>query len=373
MVPISRRPAAAAVLAFVLPFAAVAAFAGPPSPAPAKFVRAVWGHPGQFGTDRDAAVAKMRQVLDGYVKAGIDTVIMCVKTTSGAVYYRSAAAVMDPAWSWDFFDEFHREARARRIDVHPWFCVFTESSLLGAVRQHPEWLIRNKDGEIRAAVNPALPEVRAYERGLMLELVKRYPDLGWVHLDYIRFPCDPVEPYFSLDPATFKLFQAHSGVDLAAVKAHDSGNMIWNEWLEWNRDQVTTFVRELRDGLKAEGRPGVKISAAVFPDAVDAAVLIGQDWAGWAREGLVDMLCPMLYTNHAEYFRKFSARAVEAGRGHCPVCLGIGIGTSHNQNTPEGMAAQMAVARELGADGVVFFSGGSLTPPFMEKLETIGR
>lgn len=56
-------------------------------------------------------------------------------------------------------------------------------------------------------------------------------------------------------------------------------------------------MRELKEALAGTGRQ-VKIGAAVFPDAANARVLIGQDWAEWARRGLVDMLCPMLYTRH---------------------------------------------------------------------------
>jgi uncharacterized lipoprotein YddW (UPF0748 family) len=366
----SKRTLARLSLLALAGLSAVAAGqASAANPPPAR-IRGVWMHPGQFGPDRTAALEKIRATLDAYEAAGIDTVIMLVKDTAGYVYYPSRIALRPPQWeAWDFFGEFLAEARSRKMTVHAWFCVFPESSVLGAVREHPEWLIRSPRREIVAAANPALPEVRAYERSLMMEVVARYR-LDWVHLDYIRFPCEPTEPFFSFDAETLRLFQEYSGVDLAAVKAHDSGNMIWNEWLSWNRDQVTRFVRELRESLRAFGW-SVRISAAVFPDEANARVLIGQDWAAWAREGLVDMLCPMLYTNHAAFFEKFTRRAVEVGRGLCRVCPGIGIGTSHNQNTPDGMAEQMRIGRDLGADGVVFFSGGSLKEPFLEKLKAI--
>jgi len=118
------------------------------------------------------------------------------------------------------------------------------------------------------------------------------------------------------------------------------------------------------------GRP-VKVSAAVFPAADKAKVLVGQDWEAWANMGLVDMLCPMLYTNHAGFFEKYSRRAIAIGKGHCLVCPGIGIGTSHNQNTPEGMLEQIAISKRLGGDGVVFFSSSSLTSDFLQKLKAV--
>jgi uncharacterized lipoprotein YddW (UPF0748 family) len=336
-----------------------------------KPVRGVWLHPGYFGAEKGAALEKIRATLEAYEKAGINTLIVLVKNTSGHLYYASDIGVRDGAWEWDFFEAFLAEARRRKMDVHPWFCVFPETSLLGQVREHPEWLIVGPGREMVRSVNPALPAVRAYEIGLMTEFVRKY-DVDWVHLDYIRFPCEPDEPYFSHDAETLKLFQRDTGVDFAALMAKDSGNPSWNAWLEWNRDQVTRFLLELREALKATGRK-VRISAAVFPDAANAAVLIGQDWAAWAVQGLVDMTCPMLYTNDTGMFERLLKRAVSYGRGRSLVCAGIGIGTSHNRNTPEGMLEQMAAAREAGADGVIFFSGSSLTQPFLDRLASARR
>jgi len=332
-------------------------------------VRGVWLHPGFFGAAQKEAGAKIPAVLDAYVRAGIDSLFILVKNTTGHVYFRSEIGVADPAFDYDFFDLFLTEARKRKMTVHAWFCVFPEAAILGEVRRHPEWLIRDKERRFVTTANPALPAVRQYEISLMLELVRRYP-VDWVHLDYIRYPCDPIEPNFSFDGETLRLFKEFSGVDLLQVKAHDTGNIFWNAWLEWNRDQVTQFMRELREGLRAAGRR-VEVSAAVFPDPVNAAVLIGQDWPRWAAEGLVDMLCPMLYTNHLDFFKREVGRAMEAAKGRCLVCPGIGIGTSHNQNTPEGMVEEMRISRELGAAGVVFFSGFSLGEPFLERLRNL--
>lgn len=343
--------------------------AGPPS-APKAFVRGVWAHPGTFGPDLNKALPAIREALDGYVRAGIDTVMLLVKGTDGRVYFKTSIGVPDPAYNWDFLGVFLKEASARHITVHPWFCVFPEEGLHGQVREHPEWLIVSPGNEMVGTVNPALPEVRRYELSLMLEVVRNYP-VDWIHLDYIRFPCSPAETYFSFDARTRAMFKEYSGVDPADIKARDSGNMMWNEWLEWNRARVTDFVVELREALKTAGRP-IRISAAVFPDAGNAAVLIGQDWADWAARGLVDMLCPMLYTNNQAFFADFVRRAVAVGRGRCLVCAGIGLGTSHNQNTPDGMVRQIETALKLGTDGFILFSSSSLGPEFLARL-TAGK
>ncbi len=386
---------------------------GLPASALKPWVVGVWMHPGMFGREKEAAVEKMRQTLDEYLKSGINSLFMLVKNTTGHVYYESEIGVKDPAYDWDFFGLFLEEARERGMEVHPWFCVFPEAALLGQVREHPDWLIVGPGREMVRNVNPALPEVRAYEISLMTELARKY-GVDWIHLDYIRFPCEPTEPYFSHDARTRKLFLEETGIDFNALKARDSGNPYWNVWLEWNREQVTRFVRELRAELGKTGRQ-VKISAAVFPDPDNARVLIGQDWLEWGRQGLLDMLCPMLYTNDLPLFERLTKRALAARRIEAQaglvdtagaglvkgatasqvkgsgttkkeniaavqvrttrgvlVCPGLGIVTSHNQATPEIMLEEIRLAREAGADGVVFFSGGSLKEDFLRALARAG-
>lgn len=386
---------------------------GLPASALKPWVVGVWMHPGMFGREKEAAVEKMRQTLDEYLKSGINSLFMLVKNTTGHVYYESEIGVKDPAYDWDFFGLFLEEARERGMEVHPWFCVFPEAALLGQVREHPDWLIVGPGREMVRNVNPALPEVRAYEISLMTELARKY-GVDWIHLDYIRFPCEPTEPYFSHDARTRKLFLEETGIDFNALKARDSGNPYWNVWLEWNREQVTRFVRELRAELGKTGRQ-VKISAAVFPDPDNARVLIGQDWLEWGRQGLLDMLCPMLYTNDLPLFERLTKRALAARRIEAQaglvdtagaglvkgatasqvkgsgttkkeniaaaqvrttrgvlVCPGLGIVTSHNQATPEIMLEEIRLAREAGADGVVFFSGGSLKEDFLRALAGTG-
>ncbi len=244
------------------PLAALAAQAVPTAVGPE--IRAVWAHPGQFGPDPAQARAKMREAMDEWSRAGIDTVIMLVKTTSGLVYWPSKIADRDPAYAgYDLLGLLIEEAGRKTIAVQPWFCVFNEGAIPGPFRKHPEWLIRSPEGEMVGVANPALPEVRDYERSLMLEVAAAYP-VDWIHLDYIRYPSSPREVYFSWDAKTRALFKEYSGLDPVDMKARDSGNILWDEWIVWNRGRVTAFLKELRSGLAALGRP-VKVSAAVFP------------------------------------------------------------------------------------------------------------
>ena len=336
---------------------------------PAKEIHGVWVHPSTFGPEKDAAVTSMRKTLDEYRRSGINTLMVLVKSTSGLVYYKSAIAQMDTSWKWDFFGTFLDEARKRNMTVHPWFCVFTEGAQTGPVRQHPEWLVRSATMETQGVLNPAVEGARDYERNLMLELVRNYP-VDWIHLDYIRYPCEPTEPFFSFDEETRNQFKQHTGEDPLEIKHKNSGNTLWNEWIDWNSEHVTRFVRELRTALKATKKP-VRISAAVFPDADNSRVLIGQDWGRWMREGLIDMVCPMLYLNNDTLLAKYVKRALKQMNHHGQLCAGIGIVSAHNKNSPAGLASQVRLTRRLHAHGYVIFSSGSLTKDYLDALAVL--
>ena len=145
--------------------------------------------------------------------------------------------------------------------------------------------------------------------------------------------------------------------------------MVWCEWIKWNAEQVTELVREIKEMINETGKD-VVLGVDVFPDPETAKVLIGQDWELWAKEGLVDIICPMQYTNNFDVFRRSVKQAVKATNGKCLIYPGIACNSSHNRNTPEGVIQEVIIAREEGADGVTFFSGTSLTDEFMEGLKS---
>src|SRR4029078_10893823 len=82
-------------------------------------------------------------------------------------------------------------------------------------------------------------------------------------------------------------------------------------WLQFRRDQVTSFVRELYVTVNSL-KPAVKFSAATIAwgngptsgaawlnAAPYASVL--QDWKAWLEEGILDMNVPMDYFDNLLY------------------------------------------------------------------------
>ncbi|MGE5361766.1 MAG: glycoside hydrolase family 10 protein, partial [Bacteroidales bacterium] len=298
---------------------------GKPGRAPSA--RAVWMHAPLFGREEASATAKMRTTLDDYRRAGI-TLLFCF-----------SALPDEHGLGWDFLRTLLREAHARGIQVQPVLSPGYAVPLEGEVKQHPEWLITGTKGEIYRNLNLSHPGARQYFLS-RVAIALQY-DVDGIHLDYTRFP---LGQSFSYDGPTIAAFKASFGESPLDV-SRDAGNMIWCEWVAWNGRQVTALVREVREAVKKRN-PRLALSAAVFPNPALAAYEVGQDWESWARDGLVDVLCPMLYTNNTALFRQYVRRAVAIAAGHCDVYAGIACVSSHNKNTPAGVIEQTTVAGE---------------------------
>lgn len=314
--------------------------------------RAVWISSGYFNQEKQRAVSELEDTLDTYARIGINN-LFCFSALPG-----------QHQMDWDFLEVLLQQAHARGMKVHPCYCA---GHLYPAwrdeiIQQHPQWLIKNIK-EDRPSLNLAIPEAREFIIGKVSEAL-RY-DIDGIHLDYIRFQTGQG---FSYDDATCQAFKRRYGSGPLELRWHNCGSVIWCEWMRWNASHVTALVRGVRHAIEASGKQ-VVLSAAVFPDHESAKLLVGQDWQQWAQEGLVDILCPMLYTKNHEVFQKYAQRAVDVVAGECLVYPGIAIVTSHAENTSEGVVQQIRISRRVGADGVVFFGAGKLKGTFVERLK----
>jgi uncharacterized lipoprotein YddW (UPF0748 family) len=149
------------------------------------------------------------------------------------------------------------------------------------VNRHPDWLLR--PGGVRYLdpvggsdwegiyTDPANPAAREHTLAVFTDIVSRYPVEGF-HYDYVRYP--------QVTYATGPEDHAHVGA----------------------------LVREGAKRLRA-ARPGIVISAAVFPDPTVARDRVLQRWPEWAAEGLVDVLCPMAYRRDTAEVERLLSRA----------------------------------------------------------------
>ena len=253
----------------------------------------------------------------------------------GDAYYTSALepraeTLGDPAL--DPLDHLVRGGAAVGVRIHAWANgTFVWSSPTGGVPRspahvvnaHPNWLLR-PDG-VRYLdpagggdwegiyIDPTNPAARAHTVDVFEDIVRRYPVEGFHH-DYIRYP---------------QVTYARSPEDHAAI---------------------TAIVRATTPRIRA-ARPGIVISAAVFPDPTVARERVLQRWPEWVAEKLIDLVCPMAYRADTAEVRRLLGAAREAA----PSARMWG-GLMGYAGERERVRDQVRAARDVGCDGVILFA-----------------
>ncbi len=253
----------------------------------------------------------------------------------GDAYYTSeleprAEALIDPTL--DPLAHLVRGGAAVGVRIHAWANgTFVWSSPEGAlprspshlVNAHPDWLLRpdgvtyldpvgGSDWE-GVYIDPTDPAARSHTIAVFEDIIRRYPVEGFHH-DYIRYP---------------QVTYAASADDHSAI---------------------TDLVRETSRRVR-EARPGIVISAAVFPDPTVARDRVLQRWPEWAAERLIDLVCPMAYrTDTAEVGRLLRAARAAAPR------MRMWGGLMAYAGQRERARDQVRAARDAGCEGVILFA-----------------
>lgn len=311
-------------------------------------LRGVWDHDavGWYPGDWDRTCRELKE-------AGINTLFVNVLWAGLAHYPSKVIPSSDTNRRLgDQMKACLTAARKHGLKVHAWkVCWQVENA-------PPEWkekfrkegrLQQNADGTPVMWLNPAVPANRQLELSALEELARTY-ELDGIHLDYIRYP----DSRACYAPASRRAFEAWRGSPVSTWPSAVRSGAGLAEYQRWRASVITDFVREANQRIKA-ARPGLQLSAAVWGGYPDTVPSIGQDWATWLKEGYVDFLCPMNYTEDTFRFSALVQKqlALPGARGR--IYPGIGITASESQLRPDEVVEQIATLRRLNATGFVLY------------------
>ena len=323
--------------------------------------KAIWVTRWDYKTEQDIV-----DLMENIDKAGFDTVLFQVRGNA-TVFYPST---LEP-WAEEFghqdpgFDPLEaacREARVRELNLHAW--VNAVPGWRGTTpppstnpeqlwNSHPDWFLHSKSGERQSlqpnyyvALNPSYPEVRDHVAGICEEILKWYPEVAGIHLDYIRFLEAGIETDYPRDPRSEELFTADTG-----LSSPDDDRPAWDDW---RRDQVTEMVRVISERCRQERRD-VLMTAAVYRTPRIAHDRVRQDWPNWLRRGHIDAVFPMQYDREIPRFESRVGECMDAARGY-PIIMGLG---TYLHEDPEITLAQEKSALLQGCQGVCHFAYSS--------------
>ena len=298
-------------------------------------IRAIWVTRYEYETADDVV-----RIMDNCKRAGFNTVLFQVRG-NGTAFYRSD---IEP-WAEELggkdpgFDPLAlalEEAHDRGLKLQAWVNVMPgwrgpdePSDPNQLYHKHPDWFWYDADGKRQpmnhqvgdskrawyVSINPCLPEVRAYLVAVFREILQNY-EVDGLHLDYIRFPSEPVVPGekipdYPRDPRTVALFEQWTGV----TPSQDP-----QTWSRWRTERVTQLVSDIHAMLRRT-RPGAVLSAAVGTNR-KRSLTYHRDAKTWVKQGIIDVVFPMNYKPDLETFRPGLAMWAPHG-GDVPVVPGL--------------------------------------------------
>ena len=254
------------------------------------------------GVGRDQMQRTLTYQLDELLKDGVNAIFFQVRPECDALYQSSiepwsrfltAQQGRAPQPYWDPLKWMVDECHKRGMELHAWINPYRaktktthELASNHIAIQHPERVF-NYDGQF--ILNPALPEIRACIGHFCRDILRRY-DVDGLHYDDYFYPYPvagqpiPDQQYFAANPRGF------------------------NNIGDWRRDNVSLFVKELCDTVRAV-KPWVKVGVSPFGiyrnkrssdigsntnglqnyDDLYADILL------WVNNGWVDYCVPQIY------------------------------------------------------------------------------
>lgn len=337
---------------------------------PKKEIRAVWlttvygldwpHKPATTEAGRKAQQQALLDILDRLQEANFNMVFIQARLR-GDVIYRSAIEPASKTFSGKYgvlpgydplafvVDECHK----RGMECHAWFVTFplgTEKSVkeqgkLSVVKKKPK-LCKRHNGEWY--LDPGVPETADYILSLVKEIVNGY-DIDGIHFDYIRYPEEA------------KTFPDKTLYNRSGKK---------KPLADWRRENINRMVYRIYDWVK-QTKPWVQVSSSPLgkynriervPNAGWTAYeSVFQDPKIWMQQGKQDMIVPMMYYLHKNFF-PFVDNWVDNCNGRL-VVPGLGayrMDKSEADWAVNDITDQIDYSRYYGGAGCAFFRCGNV-------------
>ena len=337
---------------------------------PKREVRAVWlttiygldwpHRPASSPAAQKAQREALCERLDRLQEANFNTVFFQVRLR-GDVAYRSQIEPISSVFTgvcgkmpdYDPLAFAIEACHQRGMECHAWFVTFPlgtdkqvrELGKRSVVKRQPK-LVKRHQGEW--FLDPGQPGTTAYILSLVREIVEGY-DIDGIHFDYIRYP-----------------EKAKSFPDQTSYRQY--GKKEKRE--TWRRENINQLVTRIYDYVKSV-KPWVQVSSAPLgkysriprvPQAGWTAFeSVYQDPAEWFRRGKQDMIVPMMYYKHQNFF-PFVDNWVENSQGRL-IVPGLGayrLRPEEGDWTLNDLTDQIDYSRYFGGAGCAFFRCGNV-------------
>lgn len=253
------------------------------------------------------------------------------------------------------------EAHKRNIKVFFWFEFGFMADIKLATTQnnpilakHPDWIGIGNDGKPANYnnhdyyFNSFNPKVQKFLLDLIIESIKKYPDLDGIQGDD-RLPASCINSGY--DKQTVKSYKREHKGKMPPQNFKDS------LWMRWRLDILNNFGKAIYKKVKAT-QPNVMVSFAPNPYPWCKDNLM-QEWPQWVNSGICDLLAVQCYRRDSLAYEN----TVKDAQSHIVPLTGrkqlfapgILLMVSGEISEAEQVKKQVLINRKLNTDGEIFF------------------
>jgi len=236
------------------------------------------------------------------------------------------------------------------VEVHVWLAVYSNARYLEA---NPQEEFQSTNGSIiKGWVNPTSMNYRVQLVGWLQQIAADLDPDG-VFLDYFYVPFGP------FDNETLREFSSFIGMNVSAPMLTSSENLL-AMFLEWRNGKMLETLKAIKRETDADG-----LALSIFIRMVEESerLVSGQDVGRLAE--LADFLVPNSYHVLVKRDAGWVGACVQALKAEGAKSVWAGI--QGYDISPIEVNRAVASAVEAGADGVVLFRFGTMTPQHWEQ------
>lgn len=318
------------------------------TPAPENEIRAIWSLP-----IPPRAREKNMKLL---ANAGINTLFEHLSSAGHAHYEPENSNVPQSPQGKSRTRRYLPRALTFAADLgmeyHAWMIIgsldgFPAETIAALDKQ--DRLMKNVQGDSIPWLCYAHPENIKLITNAMEDLAKM-PAMAGLNMDYLRYP-GTEGCYCALCRG---ILEADRGSHVENWPADVlPGGPLAKEFAKTRQDILTDFIRTAAEHCRSI-RPDILLSASVYP-SIEAASENGQDWPFWAKNGILDFICPMMYIPSTSAFDALLSINIHHTGGATRILPGLGYTADETQLDPLSLAEQIASTRQRKVRGFALF------------------
>jgi len=210
---------------------------------------------------------------------------------------------------------------------------------------------------------PSQEANRQLELDLMLEMVKKY-DVDGVNFDYMRYE---FEPLCYCDKCR-ENFTRETGLELKWPDDVWKGGKYRELYLDWRRYLIHSSAREIARAVHTYD-PYACVSICARRQLIQHVYESdAQVWWEWIKEGILDFVTPMNYSDDPEGYIGFIKQQFPLIKGALPYYGGVGV---FRMKKFEPVKKAIELGRGIGEDGYNTFNIRTLLP-LLEQFKSAG-